>query len=639
MPALPPSKSKSSWIDICKLLLGLLIVLFLGAILIILIVMPTKSSDDLRQSNERVAQMQLQSNEHLSKLERESNEQLARLQLKQQMEMEHQRQMLEDQRRRVDQNFSRLLRMEEREYAEKIREQDIEFTLEQKFKELERDENHREEDLRWRTATRLDDFIQETLSSSPPLNSVRLEHKVLALLRVLDSSQKSILVDFLYRMKLLQVRNPSDATAIAPLDLRGANFNHLDLSSMGPHREQSKCSSSKSHHWLCSLLDVLSTSYRQLALPMVTLINALLEGIDLNEANFSLSNMQNASFQKSRVVNADFMSSNLAYSNFRQANLVGSRFSWAAMPSSNFDGATLFRASLHHALIEKSRFEHADCNETNFQDSKLSHSSFRSADLFLAQMSNADLQHVDFHGARAIGANFSHANLSNSNFNGTIAHEALFRQAILRNVTFNLALLSGADFTQANLKDARITDGQLQSLLSIADAVLPNGSMGKNKNLVRHGQASCNETNGTISNWMVNGSLGIESHDNASSCAFRAGSVNATMQQRIDIRRYERMIQKHASSVYIEMEVHTDTNPPPVQMLVRYFDAHKNETIPQSKQTNPHRMMTRSFPLFRVIVGFHWDQTSIKVCLSTSVSTRHGWTRNNRSFYLGQRHC
>ena len=205
--------------------------------------MPAKSNDELRHSNERMTQMQLQSNERLAQLERESNEHLALLQRQQQNELEQKRQMLEDYRRVLDRNFSREERMEQMQHAEYIRLQNMRFILEQKFDDLERNERQRQEDLLQKRTALLNDFIQETLSASQPLNTALVGQKVRSLSQVLDPTTKSALVDFLYRMRLVQANNASDATAIVPLDLRGANLSYLDLSESNPGADHGECHS------------------------------------------------------------------------------------------------------------------------------------------------------------------------------------------------------------------------------------------------------------------------------------------------------------------------------------------------------------------------------------------------------------
>jgi hypothetical protein len=263
-PNMPPT-SNSRVLDILKILVGLLIALMLGAILAVFIFMPRKYDGiDLRESNEKIAQLQ-----------RESNENIARLQREQQRMLEAERRVYEDLRQQQDRLFLQQQREEDLVNAQRIRLQDIQINKEKQMHEENRTELHRlqdqiiareyrEHDLNVTTAqlmyqrqieeqrleilkredqlteqrriedqtskssALLDAFMEEVMSANRPLDATRFEPKTLALIRQLDSPHNSLLMRFLYQNKLLSVED-SNGTTIAPLNLRSANLKDLDL--------------------------------------------------------------------------------------------------------------------------------------------------------------------------------------------------------------------------------------------------------------------------------------------------------------------------------------------------------------------------------------------------------------------------
>ena len=126
---------------------------------------------------------------------------------------------------------------------------------------------------------------------------------------------------------------------------------------------------------------------------------------------------------------------------------------------------------------------------------------------------------------RCNGADFSYANLKNSSF----------RDTVLSGSNFTLANLQKVDFTNTT-----IDDSQLQSALSIRDAILPNGTLGRGQNLVRNGDANCNDT--LTKEWEVqNGSIAVViSKENRNECQFSLQSLatEGTMSQQIVLAEF-----------------------------------------------------------------------------------------------------
>jgi len=241
IPPPPPIHSKSRLLDIFKLLVGLLIALILAAILAVLIFVPrTSNGTDLRESNEKLA-----------KLQRESNENIARLQREQEIFIENERQKLEksliEQKLRIEmerlvlqENLTEKYRLEDRLIEQERRKQDLQLTMEQSRRELEIEERrlqllleerklteeHRKEDLNRENLELLSNFMEEVTLAKQPLNAPLFQSKVLSLIRRFDPVYKSLLINYLYKVKLLNVDNSNNL----PLDLQGANLNYINIS-------------------------------------------------------------------------------------------------------------------------------------------------------------------------------------------------------------------------------------------------------------------------------------------------------------------------------------------------------------------------------------------------------------------------
>jgi len=200
------------------------------------------------------------------------------LQGEQQIALENERQKREDERRNQDRLFMRQQREEDLINAERIRAQDIQLAKEKQMREeniteqhrlqdllIERErheqdlnitieqaifqrqieeqrlkilmqdhqlaEHHRKEDLNRENSALLNDFMQEVMTVNQLVNATLLELRVFSLIRQFNPLYNSLLIRFLYKVKLLSVEDLNKTTT-APLDLRGANLKDLDLDDM-----------------------------------------------------------------------------------------------------------------------------------------------------------------------------------------------------------------------------------------------------------------------------------------------------------------------------------------------------------------------------------------------------------------------
>jgi uncharacterized protein YjbI with pentapeptide repeats len=145
---------------------------------------------------------------------------------------------------------------------------------------------------------------------------------------------------------------------------------------------------------------------------------------------------------------------------------------------------------------------------------------------------HANMPHTIFEKCECRRVDFSYANLSGSVFWNANLENVSFQNADLAYVNFSGANLWNADFTNTT-----ITDSQLQSALSIRNAKLPNGTLGRARNLIKNGDANCNIK--SLYPWHVqNGSIMVvASKKNLNDCQFvlQSNVIGATMSQRIHL--------------------------------------------------------------------------------------------------------
>jgi len=140
--------------------------------------------------------------------------------------------------------------------------------------------------------------------------------------------------------------------------------------------------------------------------------------------------------------------------------------------------------------------------------------------------------HSGFEKTTSIASDFSYANLSYSKFMGSNAKRSIFNQADVNNVDFSSANLYKTDFTRTHIKER-----QLESALSIQYAVLPNGTLAHDSNLIHNGQADCNIS--LVDSWILqDGNVTTVMTDtHTSNCQFilQSFTLGATMSQRVDL--------------------------------------------------------------------------------------------------------
>ena len=127
-------------------------------------------------------------------------------------------------------------------------------------------------------------------------------------------------------------------------------------------------------------------------------------------------------------------------------------------------------------------------------------------------------------------------------FNNAVVQDSSFLSANVKGASFTGAHLCNVDFSRANLAhvdftNATITNTQLERALSIRGARLPDGTHGRDPNLVKNAYANC--TTSVRDDWQVQMDDIVTDtfRANQSRCRFVARPTNtgATMLQRISL--------------------------------------------------------------------------------------------------------
>ena len=175
-------------------------------------------------------------------------------------------------------------------------------------------------------------------------------------------------------------------------------------------------------------------------LPLRKLRNFYLQGVNLERADLSYTdlyqvdlkhtNLRGADLSHASLVGSRLVSANLRGANLSHANLCGDPWSF----STNLRGANLIEADLSYAILCASimndfgRYDGADLKQANLKRANLSH-----AVLCCARLQQANLE----------GANLSRANLSYTNL----------RRAVLRRAYMEQVVAYHTDFQQADLRE------------------------------------------------------------------------------------------------------------------------------------------------------------------------------------------
>jgi len=145
-------------------------------------------------------------------------------------------------------------------------------------------------------------------------------------------------------------------------------------------------------------------------------------------------------------------------------------------PIIDLTGARFEKAGIAHAYLKGAYLRGALFREAGFYVSDLRDCDLRDTVMAYAKLQNADLRGADLSGAQMAEAKMRHTKLSGAILNQTILSGAELDDADLRGVDLRNASLAGADLTHANLEGAILEEGQLDDVLTLDGAILPDGS-------------------------------------------------------------------------------------------------------------------------------------------------------------------
>ncbi|CAF4825849.1 unnamed protein product [Rotaria socialis] len=285
----------------------------------------------------------------------------------------------------------------------------------------------------------------------------------------------------------------------------------------------------------------------------------------IDHVNFSSSQLFNINFAYTNLSYVDFSFATLTNVDFSLANLSNVKFSYAKLLDVDFPSARLdnvFFSSSEESYIDLNnvRFLSAQFNNVQFSSTKLYKVDFSCTQLFSVSFSftilgytgysvnfrNAVMPYTKFERTRCIEAHFNSSNLSESIFFQVNAKSASFNNADLTNTNFSLANLNKADFA-----GTKVTRSQLESALSIQDALLPNGTRVRNPNLIKNGYADCNTS--LLLSWVLtHGSITtMKTETDFNNCHFalQSNNVGASMYQKVGLAHWDPGFWKYSLAV------------------------------------------------------------------------------------------
>lgn len=187
--------------------------------------------------------------------------------------------------------------------------------------------------------------------------------------------------------------------------------------------------------------------------PIITLSQGNIEGVTINNLKLSCIDLHNM-------------------------NLEGSNFSTSLLDRADLGLSLAMNADFSHASMKAANLYYLDLSDANLQGALLQYANMKGICLSHARLDGADLQHADLrvythfvNYATQFCGQHDNATLTPANLS-----DAVLTQANLTGADLTQANLTGANLTQANLSHAKVSSEQLAKAMSLAGAIMPNGS-------------------------------------------------------------------------------------------------------------------------------------------------------------------
>ncbi|CAF3855415.1 unnamed protein product [Rotaria magnacalcarata] len=240
----------------------------------------------------------------------------------------------------------------------------------------------------------------------------------------------------------------------------------------------------------------------------------------------------NIDFSSDKLYNVSFIGTTFNNADFTLANIDSTNFNEAKLNDVIFSSGQLFNVQYSSAKFLNAKFLSAELHTINFAFVHIEYSNFSSTTLASTDFNEAQMSGTDLRRTTCVAARFDYANLSQSNFGGANVKRTSFHKTDLTNVNF-----SDTNLYKSNFTETKITDSQLKSTLSIQDALLPNGTLAHDSNLIKNGQADCNIS--LLDSWKLqSGDVStMTSEEDRTDCQFALQSfaAGASMSQRVTL--------------------------------------------------------------------------------------------------------
>jgi uncharacterized protein YjbI with pentapeptide repeats len=195
-------------------------------------------------------------------------------------------------------------------------------------------------------------------------------------------------------------------------------------------------------------------SVSNLHLEGARLVEAHLEGADLNLADLKHAYLFEAHLEGARLVEAHLEGADLLYAHLEEANFL----------QAHLEGADLRLAYLEGADLSGAHLEGANPREAHLEGAYLRSAHLEGADLGEAHLEGARLNWAHLEGAKLRAAHLERANLSGAHLEGAYLFEAHLEGADL-----GQAHLEGVNLLQAHLEGANLSLAHLESKAFAAD--------------------------------------------------------------------------------------------------------------------------------------------------------------------------
>ena len=165
------------------------------------------------------------------------------------------------------------------------------------------------------------------------------------------------------------------------------------------------------------------------------------DGLDLREAIFVESTLNESSFDHCNLSFANLSKIVGDSVNFRYTNLYNTVFTDSFINNGIFDNAD----------IDRTKLNKTSCQNSSFIHSTIRHACFSEADLIKSTFKDSLCSHVDFSYCILDQSDFGYTNIQGSNFFDTNLHLVDFSYSEIESSSFYRALLIGANFKHSRI--------------------------------------------------------------------------------------------------------------------------------------------------------------------------------------------